>query len=127
MERSKMLALGLLAAALVLGGALGAAGAFWRTADSCEPGRGRGAEAYIERLARELDLSPEQRARVADVLEHQRAEMSTLWREMRPRADKIRADARREVTALLTPDQQERYAAHLERLQTEHRGKRSPR
>jgi Spy/CpxP family protein refolding chaperone len=127
MERSKMLAVGLLAGALVLGGALGAAGAFWTGGDSCERGRRRGADAYIERLDHELGLSPEQRARVADVLERQRAEVSALWHEVRPRTDEIRANARREVAALLTPEQQARYAAHLERLETEHKGKPKPR
>lgn len=125
MERSKLLAAGLLAAALVLGGALGGAGARWLADDSCDRGRRGGADAYIERLEHELDLTPEQRARVGDVLERQRERMAALWREMRPRADEVRTATRREVNALLTPEQQARYADFLERIDREHQRKKT--
>ena len=114
-----------LAAALVLGGALGGAGARWVADDSCERRRGRGADAYIERLDQELGLTAEQRASVRDVLARQQEEMSAIWREIRPRADEIKTATRREVNALLTPDQQARYADLLERIDRERERKRS--
>ncbi|MGH7544986.1 MAG: periplasmic heavy metal sensor [Gemmatimonadota bacterium] len=125
MERSKLLAAGLLAAALLLGGALGGAGARWVGDDSCDRDRRRGADAYLERLEGELDLTAEQQARVRDVLARQRDEMSALWREVRPRADEIRTATRREVRALLTPDQQVRYAEFLERIDRKHERKKT--
>lgn len=125
MERSKLLAAGFLAAALVLGGALGGAGARWVADDSCDRRHRRGADAYIERLERELDLTTEQRARIGDVLARQRETMSALWREVRPRAEEIRAETRREVHALLTPDQQARYAEFLERIDRERERKKT--
>lgn len=118
MERNKLSAGALLAAALIVGGALGAAGHRWvARGEECRRWEGRGREGFVDWLSGELELSPEQRDRVTAVLERQHEATTALWREVKPRAEEIRRATWQEVRSILTPEQQERHAALLERIE----------
>ena len=116
-NKSKLLALALLAAVFVAGGAAG-----WGARENTRSSRGRrGPDAMVERLGRELGLSATQRDSVRAIFERHHPEVEALWAEMRPRFDSIKARVRGEVAAQLTPDQQARYQRLLE--EAEHRRK----
>jgi Spy/CpxP family protein refolding chaperone len=56
-------------------------------------------------LARELRLSPTQRARLDSLMNRQRDEFRALREETRPRFDSITARTRRALDSVFTPDQ----------------------
>lgn len=118
-NKSKFIAVGLLALVFVAGGAAG-----WgvREGARCE-GRGRrGPDAMVERLGRELDLSAAQRDSVRAVFKRHHPETEALWAAVRPRFDSIKARVRTEIAAQLTPDQQARYRRLLEEAEHRRRG-----
>ena len=124
MRRPHAAAVALLIGTLALGGALGAAGLRWATGTgNCERRDRANGRSYVERLDRELGLTPEQRTRVEAILERQREAMAALWRDVKPRAEEIRRTTRQEIEALLTPEQRTRYLEWLERdrARREHR------
>ena len=110
-SRSKLLAVLLLVATLLAGGALGALG--WATFGSArpEPGRRPPRErlSYSERLERELQLSPAQRESVDVILERQQEAMRVLWGEVGPRFDSLRTQIRSEIMTQLDSTQQARF------------------
>jgi len=61
-----------------------------------------------ERLARELDLTPEQEVRVDSIIARQMAGFRRLREEMRPRFDSLLADAQAQLESVLTPAQREK-------------------
>ncbi len=68
----------------------------------------RGGEAHGE-LARRLDLTPAQQARLDSIFARRGPRMDSIMGEMRPRLDaEIRA-AEAEVEAVLTPEQREEF------------------
>ena len=124
LNRSKLAALALLAAVFVAGGAVG-----WGARESTDHrGRGRGArgggrgpDAMVNHLSRELDLTPAQRDSVRAIFARHHPEIEALWAEVRPRFDSIKARVRAEISGQLTGDQQTRYQRLLE--EAEHRRK----
>jgi Spy/CpxP family protein refolding chaperone len=82
---------------LLLRGPFGGPG--WRMAG------GRHSPAFRERMARELDLSPEQRVRVDSVIDRSHRDLCAVQDEIRPRLDSVLARTRRELDAVLTPEQ----------------------
>ena len=79
-------------------------------------GRGKGGgQAMVERLTKELALTPEQRAKVESIMNDSRVKMSEVSGEdqaKRRRALEIlRADVRTRITEVLTPEQRTRYEA----------------
>lgn len=121
-NKSKFIAVGLLALVFAAGGAAG-----WgvREGARCD-GRGgggrRGPDAMVERLGRELDLSAAQRDSVRAVFARHHPETEALWAAVRPRFDSIKARVRAEIAAQLTPDQQARYQRLLEEAEHRRRG-----
>jgi Spy/CpxP family protein refolding chaperone len=65
----------------------------------------------LARLDRRLSLTPEQHARIDTVLTRREADIRTLMSETRPRFDSIAARTRGEIQAVLTPEQQQKFAA----------------
>lgn len=61
-----------------------------------------------ERLARELDLTPEQEVRVDSIMARQMASFRRLREAMRPRFDSLLADAQAQLESVLTPPQREK-------------------
>jgi HlyD family secretion protein len=79
-----------------------------------EKGKGRG-QAFAERLAKELQLTAEQRAKVESVLSDTRGRIGEIATEdqgeRRRLVDRIRAESRARIAEVLKPDQRARYEA----------------
>jgi hypothetical protein len=80
----------------------------------------------LERLDRDLDLSPEQRARIDTVLTRRESDLRTLMSEARPRFETIAARTRGEIQAVLTPAQQEKFEAITKRIDAKREGPGPP-
>jgi Spy/CpxP family protein refolding chaperone len=121
LNRSKLAAVGLLAAVFVAGGLAGWGGREAVEHDGHAPGGGRGPDAMVAYLSRELDLSAAQRDSVRAIFARHRPETDSLWARVRPRFDSIKARMRAEIDAQLTPEQRTRHqqlidkAEHLRR------------
>ncbi len=104
--------------AFVLGIGVALVGSHWcdrRHGGHCLSG-GRfkgGPERFQERLLNEfstrLKLTPDQRQRVADILDAKRVKIEALRTEFRPKFDEIRATTRAEIRQVLTPEQQQQF------------------
>jgi len=68
----------------------------------------------------QLDLSPEQRTRVDDIMERRRAQMDAFWEREGPRMRSIVDSTRSEIRGVLTAEQRAEY----DRLREEHRSAR---
>lgn len=106
MTRSRTGAALLLIAAFVLGGLVG--GAATSMAD-----RGRHAKrtSYVERLTADLALSAAQRDSVQTLLDRHQPAMDSLWDQIRPQFQSERQAIRNAISALLTPEQRDKYSA----------------
>jgi hypothetical protein len=114
--RSKAWALALLVAVFLAGGAGG-----WALARRGEsPRAGGGPDAIAAFLGKRLELTAAQQESVRAVFVRHHEEMQAIWGEVRPRLDSLRAVVRTEVSALLTPEQQARYARLLADLEHQH-------
>jgi len=81
----------------------------------------------VERFSRELNLTPEQREKVAAILEAKRQKMQALRSEIRPKYEELRQSTKAEIRKILAPEQQERFeklearwAAKWERYRGKH-------
>lgn len=63
----------------------------------------------VERLARDLDLTPEQRVRIDAILAAGRARLETLQRDARQRFDDEGRGLRAQIRDVLTPEQQRKF------------------
>jgi hypothetical protein len=63
----------------------------------------------VDRLARELDLTAEQRTKIEEVLTARRTRLEAVQREVRERFDAEQRSLRDEIRKLLTPEQQEKF------------------
>lgn len=115
MTRSRLGAAALLIAAFVLGGLLG--GAATTMADRrAHAGRdNRPRPSFVDRLASDLALSAAQRESVQAVLDRHQPAMDSLWERIRPQFQSERQGIRNEINALLTTEQQAKYAALIQR------------
>ena len=79
-----------------------------------EKGKGRGG-GQLERLTKELQLTPEQRAKVEALMAEQRAKMSAIsaedQTERRRQMERLRAESRGRIAEVLNADQRARYEA----------------
>jgi Spy/CpxP family protein refolding chaperone len=124
LNRSKLAAIGLLAAVFLAGGLAGWGG---REAAGYEGGgrRGggrRGPEGMVAHLTRELDLSDAQRDSIRAIFARHKPETDSLWARVRPRFDSIKARMRSEIDAQLTPEQRVRYQRLIEDAEHQRRG-----
>lgn len=125
MTKSKVSAAGLLLAAAVVGGVIGAvATSLADDRGGRGPGRG-GREGYVERMTTELTLSATQQDSVRAILQRFEPAMDSLWRGMRPRFDSLRQVARSAIVSQLDAVQQEKYQAMLARRDSMYRERRS--
>jgi hypothetical protein len=94
-----------------------------------ESGRGPGrpseltADMVTDRLARELDLTPEQRVRVDSIVTRRMAQRRTLMAPVRERMRQLFDSTRTDVDAVLTPAQR----AKLDTMRTRRDGPVPPR
>ena len=70
---------------------------------------------FVERLTADLSLSTGQADSIQSVLDRHQPAMDSLWQKMRPQFEAERQAIRTEITALLTPEQQAKYAALVQR------------
>jgi Spy/CpxP family protein refolding chaperone len=68
----------------------------------------RGGEGMRERLARELDLTPEQQRRVDSIMTQQTRDFRRIREEMQPRFDALLQRAQAGLDSVLTPEQRSR-------------------
>ena len=112
LNKSKLAAVGLLAAVFVAGGLAGWGGHEAAERDGRDArGRGRGGnpDAIVAFLGKELDLSSAQRDSVRAIFVRHRPETDALWAQVRPRFDSIKARVRAEIDAQLTPAQRVKH------------------
>ena len=77
----------------------------------------------LERLDRDLKLSPEQHTRIDSVLTRREADLHALMAETRPRFDSIAARTRSEIQAVLTPEQRDEFAKIVQKMETRRRAR----
>lgn len=125
MNKPKLAAVGLLAAVFLAGGLAGWGGREVTERDEDRsPRRGRGPDAMVEYLTRELKLNEAQRDSVRAIFARHRPETDSLWARVRPRFDSIKTRMRAEIDAQLTPDQRARHQQLIERAE-HHRRERA--
>ena len=112
MERSKLLAATFLAGAFSLGATVGFG--FDRSMANATT-----TPSTYESFATELALTREQRAAVDSILDARHRTIDSLLAPVRPQMERARNSAQREIASRLSPDQQARYTAYLERRRTE--------
>ena len=71
----------------------------------------RRGEGMRERLARELELTPEQRVRVDSIMAEQMSDFRRLREAMQPRFDSVLARAQARLDSVLTPVQRQKLGA----------------
>ena len=69
----------------------------------------------IERFSEELELTPDQEARIDTILARVRDRMHEMWSEVRPRYRAVVDSARGRIQEVLTEEQAERYRELLKR------------
>ena len=72
----------------------------------------------LERLDRDLKLTPVQHARIDTVLTRREADLRALMTETRPRFDSIAARTRSEIQAVLSPDQRDAFAKIVQQMES---------
>ena len=63
----------------------------------------------LEHFSRKLNLSADQKGKVAKILESQREKFKVMREEMRPRFEEIRKTFKAEIEAILTPEQTAKF------------------
>lgn len=124
--RSRLGAVGLLVAAMSFGALVG--GIAVSAAEHRDGGpitHKHGRDAYMARLTEELTLSTEQQDSIRSVLDRHRPQMDSMWQEVRPRFDSVRAIMRGEIRAQLSPEQQTMYQQMIERREREQRERKN--
>jgi len=77
-----------------------------------QPGRGPGHGAgpfFLERLERQLELTPEQSRQVEAILEESHREATELHEEMLPRVQAQLEQTRQRILEVLTPEQRQKF------------------
>jgi hypothetical protein len=118
MNRSKVLALALLAAVFVAGGLVGIAGSgAWRghRASVADRRDHRETMSYADRLQRDVNLTQAQHDTVEQIVTGYQGHMDRIWAEIRPRMDSLRDDIRAQIMMVLDSTQQVRYRALIAR------------
>ena len=124
--RSRLGAVGLLVAALSLGALVG--GIAVSAAEHRDGGpvaHQHGRDGFMARLTEELTLSAPQQDSIRAVLDRHRPAMDSMWQEVRPRFDSVRAIMRGEIRAQLSAEQQSKYQQMIERRERESRERKN--
>lgn len=74
---------------------------------------GRHRKEDFESLKRALNLSEQQATEIRAILDQTRNSYRALRAEVRPRYDALRQQSRTQIRALLTPEQQKLFDAHI--------------
>lgn len=116
MTRSRIAAGLLLLATFVLGGFFGGAvSTYAERRDFAKRHGNKERPTYVDRLDQEVSLRPPQRDSISAILDRHRPVMDSLWAIVGPQFDSERESIRREIRAVLSPEQLERYNAMTQR------------
>jgi len=63
----------------------------------------------LNRLERQLEFTPEQRARIEAILRESQGRMKTIWEPVAPQAREELRNVRKQIYTQLTPSQQEKF------------------
>ena len=75
----------------------------------------------IQKLTRELNLTQEQKTKVAEVFKAKQGEMLKIKEEIRPRFEALRQSTNSEIKKFLTPEQQKKLDALDARMESMHK------
>lgn len=113
MQRSKWYGLVFLLGAFIAGAAIGFAAE--RAMGYGKPGR-HGSRSPLDRMSRDLNLTPSQRATFDTILENREKQMRALWAPIKPQMDslmkigKVIGDStHQQLKRVLTPEQQVKF------------------
>jgi hypothetical protein len=116
MTRSRLGAGLLLLATFLLGGFFGGAvSTYAERRDFAKRHGNKERPTYVDRLDQEVSLRPPQRDSISAILDRHRPVMDSLWAIVGPQFDSERESIRREIRAVLGPEQLERYNAMTQR------------
>jgi len=103
---------------LVAGLALGVHYSRWHFArPGLGPDAGPRSEArFVERFSKELNLTVDQKAKLAAILERKRADLKSVRDTVDPKLAKIRRQTSAEIEKILTPDQVRLFRKHQHRF-----------
>ena len=121
MQKSKSLAVMFLLGAFLTGGALGFAADHMLGREKMSGPRG-GRTSMSARIAKELDLTPAQRASMDSLMARRREQIREIYRPIRPQLDSLEKVGRAvsesthaQVRRILTPEQQVKWDAMRDR------------
>jgi Spy/CpxP family protein refolding chaperone len=110
MTRSRLGAAALLVATFVFGALVGGAVTSLADREGHRTRSNHPRPSYVERLGADLELTDAQKDSVRAVLERHQPAMDSLWESIRPQFQSERQAIRTQINALLTPEQQAKYA-----------------
>ena len=110
MTRSRLGAAGLLIATFVLGALVGGAATSLADREGHRTRSSHPRPSYVERIGAELGMSDAQQDSVRAVLDRHQPAMDSLWESIRPQFQSERQAIRTQINALLTSEQQAKYA-----------------
>ena len=87
--------------------------------------RGDIGERMRERLRRELDLTPEQVAKISPILDRAAAQLQQMRRDSGQRVREILDETHRQIAPTLTDEQRQKLKRMKERHRRRHHGRRS--
>ncbi len=70
----------------------------------------------LEKIARDIDLSEQQRIQIEQILDQARNRMRGLRKKIKPELKKVFEQTRREIRALLDEDQQQQFDLNIEKI-----------
>ena len=75
----------------------------------------------LANFTRELELTPDQQKQLGGILDNSRSKFHALDRSLDPQRMEIRDQSRAQMRELLTPDQQVKFDAYLQRVDLQRR------
>src|SRR5438105_3372768 len=74
---------------------------------------------FVQKVRRELNLTPEQSAQVDDIMRDSRKRMNKIYEPVMPEAREETHRVRQEIQAILTPEQKKKFNEVFKRKQRE--------
>ncbi len=75
----------------------------------------------ISDMTRELELTPDQQSRLRTIIDETRTKWGALYAPMLPEHEKIRQECHNQIRSILTPEQQQKFDAFMQRLDEQHK------
>ncbi|MGC2420050.1 MAG: hypothetical protein WA405_00195 [Candidatus Acidiferrales bacterium] len=87
----------------------------WGQQDTYSAGR-KPVNQVVAEFTKELQLTPDQQTQVAAIIDDTRAQWKALYAPLDAQKEQIRQQSRARIRALLTPEQQPKFDAFMQRL-----------